>query len=132
MTVGGDGFYSAVDPVDPNIVYAESQNGGIIRYDVRTGEQKSIQPQPKFGEPNLRWNWSVPILISPHDHNTVYFGAQYLFKSPNRGDSWEQLGGDLTRAARSRQAAADGKDVDEGRSRAARRYRGLRQHQHDR
>jgi len=97
VTVGGDGFYSAVDPTDPNVVYAESQNGGIISYDVKTGEQKSIQPQPKYGAENLRWNWSVPILISPHDHNTVYFGAQYLFKSPYRGDSWEQLGGDLTR-----------------------------------
>jgi BNR/Asp-box repeat. len=97
VTVGGDGFYSAVDPTDPNVVYAESQNGGIVRYDVKTGEQKSIQPQPKIGAENLRWNWSVPIVISPHDHNTVYFGAQYLFKSPYRGDSWEQLGGDLTR-----------------------------------
>ncbi len=97
VTVGGDGFYSAVDPTDPNVVYAESQNGGIIRYDVKTGEQKSIQPTPKYGAENFRWNWSVPILISPHDHNTVYFGAQYLFKSPYRGDSWEQLGGDLTR-----------------------------------
>ncbi|MEP6508988.1 MAG: glycosyl hydrolase, partial [Gemmatimonadales bacterium] len=97
VTVGGDGFYSAVDPTDPNVVYAESQNGGIVRYDVKTGEQKSIQPEPKYGAQNLRWNWSVPIVISPHDHNTVYFGAQYLFKSPYRGDSWEQLGGDLTR-----------------------------------
>ena len=97
VTVGGDGFYSAVDPTDPNVVYAESQNGGIIRYDVKTGEQKSIQPHPKYGAENLRWNWSVPIVVSPHDHNTVYFGAQYLFKSPYRGDSWEQLGGDLTR-----------------------------------
>jgi photosystem II stability/assembly factor-like uncharacterized protein len=98
VTVGGDGFYSAVDPTDPNTVYAESQNGGIIRYDVKTGEQKSIQPQAKYGAPNLRYNWSVPIVISPHDHNTVYFGAQYFFRSPNRGDTWEQLGGDLTRA----------------------------------
>jgi photosystem II stability/assembly factor-like uncharacterized protein len=97
VTVGGDGFYSAVDPTDPNVVYAESQNGGIVRYDVKTGEQKSIQPEPRYGAENLRWNWSVPIVISPHDHNTVYFGAQYLFKSPYRGDSWEQLGGDLTR-----------------------------------
>jgi photosystem II stability/assembly factor-like uncharacterized protein len=98
VTVGGDGFYSAVDPTDANTVYAESQNGGIIRYDVKTGEQKSIQPQAKFGEPNLRYNWSVPIVVSPHDHNTVYFGSQYMYRSTNRGDSWEQLGGDLTRA----------------------------------
>ncbi len=97
VTAGGDGFYSAIDPTDPNVVYAESQNGGIVRYDVKTGEQKSIQPQPKFGQPNLRWNWSAPIMISPYDHNTVYFGANFLFRSNNRGDSWEQLGGDLTR-----------------------------------
>lgn len=97
VTVGGDGFYSAVDPTDPNVAYAESQNGGIIRYDVKTGEQKSIQPEAKIGAENLRYNWSVPIVISPHDHNTVYFGAQYLFRSSSRGDSWEQLGGDLTR-----------------------------------
>ena len=96
--VGGDGFYAAIDPTDPNTVYAESQNGGIIRYDVKTGEQKSIRPQAKFGERNLRYNWSVPIVISPHDHNTVYFGAQYLFRSTSRGDAWEQLGGDLTRS----------------------------------
>ena len=98
MTVGGDGFYSAIDPTDPNTVYSESQNGGIIRYDVRTGERKSIQPQAKFGDVNLRYNWSVPIVISPHDHNTVYFGSQYFYRSTNRGDAWEQLGGDLTRA----------------------------------
>jgi photosystem II stability/assembly factor-like uncharacterized protein len=97
MTAGGDGFYSAIDPTDPNIVYSESQEGGIIRYDVRTGERKSIRPQAKFGQQNLRFNWSAPILISPHDHNTVFMGANYLFHSPNRGDSWEQLGGDLTR-----------------------------------
>jgi len=97
VTVGGDGFYSAVDPTDPNTVYAESQNGGIIRYDVRTGEQKTIQPQAKIGDVNLRYNWSVPIVISPHDHNTVYFGSQYLYRSTNRGDAWEQLGGDMTR-----------------------------------
>jgi photosystem II stability/assembly factor-like uncharacterized protein len=97
FTVGGDGFYSAVDPTDPNVVYSESQNGGIVRYDLRTGERKGIKPQPKFGEQNLRWNWSAPILISPHDHKTLYFGANYLFKSPDRGDSWQTLGSDLTR-----------------------------------
>ncbi|MBA2708373.1 MAG: glycosyl hydrolase [Gemmatimonadaceae bacterium] len=97
FTVGGDGFYSAVDPTDPNVVYSEYQNGGIVRYDVKTGEQKSIKPQPKFGQQDLRWNWSAPLLISPHDHKTLYFGANYLFRSPSRGDSWETLGPDLTR-----------------------------------
>ncbi len=97
FTAGGDGFYSAVDPTDHNVVYSESQNGGIVRYDVRTGERKSIKPQPSFGADNLRWNWSAPLLISPHDHKTLYFGANYLFRSTSRGDSWETLGSDLTR-----------------------------------
>ena len=94
---GGDGFYAAIDPKNPNIVYAESQNGAIVRYDVATGERKTIKPVPKPGEKSYRWNWSSPILISPHDPATVYFGANYLFRSPDRGDSWTRLGGDLTR-----------------------------------
>jgi photosystem II stability/assembly factor-like uncharacterized protein len=96
-TTGGDGFYAVIDPTDPNIVYGESQNGGIIRFDVRTGEQKTIKPQPEFGARPYRWNWSAPLLISPHDHNTLYFGANYLFKTVNRGDAWTRLGPDLTR-----------------------------------
>ena len=96
-TTGGDGFQAAIDPTDPNVVYGEWQEGSILRYDVRTGEQKTIKPQPAFGEKEFRWNWSAPILVSPHDHNTIYFGANYLFKSTSRGDAWERLGGDLTR-----------------------------------
>ncbi len=95
-TTGGDGFQAAIDPTDPNVVYGEWQEGSILRYDVRTGEQKTIKPQPAFGEKEFRWNWSAPILVSPHDHNTIYFGANYLFKSTSRGDDWERLGGDLT------------------------------------
>ena len=96
-TTGGDGFYAQIDPVDPNTVYGESQGGDIVRYDVRTGEQKTIKPLPEFGGKPYRWNWSSPMLISPYDHNTIYFGANYLFKSTNRGDAWTRLGPDLTR-----------------------------------
>ncbi|MFL5639287.1 MAG: VPS10 domain-containing protein [Gemmatimonadaceae bacterium] len=96
-TTGGDGFYAQIDPTDPNTVYGESQGGDIIRFDVRTGEQKTIKPLPSFGARPYRWNWSSPMLISPYDHNTLYFGANYLFKSTNRGDSWTRLGPDLTR-----------------------------------
>ena len=96
-TTGGDGFYAQIDPVDPNTVYGESQGGDIVRFDVRTGEQKTIKPLPDFGGKPYRWNWSSPMLISPHDHNTIYFGANYLFKSTNRGDAWTRLGPDLTR-----------------------------------
>jgi photosystem II stability/assembly factor-like uncharacterized protein len=96
-TTGGDGFYAQIDPVDPNTVYGESQGGDIVRFDVRTGEEKTIKPLPAFGAKPYRWNWSSPMLISPYDHNTLYFGANYLFKSTNRGDSWTRLGSDLTR-----------------------------------
>ena len=96
-TTGGDGFYAQIDPVDPNTVYGESQGGDIVRFDVRTGEQKTIKPLPDFGGKPYRWNWSSPMLISPHDHNTIYFGANFLFKSSARGDAWTRLGPDLTR-----------------------------------
>lgn len=96
-TTGGDGFQAAIDPTDHNVVYGEWQEGSILRYDVRTGEQKSIKPEPAFGEKPYRWNWNSPILVSPHDHKTIYFGANHVFKSTSRGDAWERLGGDLTR-----------------------------------
>lgn len=95
---GGDGFYAAIDPTDPYTAYVESQNGALRRFDVLTGETKSIRPQQDEDEPALRWNWSAPLVISPHDANTLYFGANHLFRSRDRGDSWVRLGGDLTRA----------------------------------
>lgn len=94
---GGDGFYAAIDPTDPHIVYVESQNGNLRRFDLQTQESKSIRPPAEEGERH-RYNWSAPLLISPHDNNTLYFGAHVLFRSSNRGDSWETLSGDLTRA----------------------------------
>ncbi len=97
ITVGGDGFESRVDPVDPNTVYAESQYGGLVRFDRKTGQILGIQPQQGKNEGPLRWQWDSPILISPFDHNTIYFGANKLFKSTDRGDSWTEISGDLTR-----------------------------------
>src|SRR5688572_3345630 len=94
---GGDGFYAAVDPTDHHIAYVESQEGALVRFDGRTGEGKSIRPQVKPGDPPLRFNWSAPVIVSKHDHRTIYFAAQYLFRSADRGDSWTRLGGDLTR-----------------------------------
>ncbi len=97
VTVGGDGFFAQVDPKDPTTVYSESQYGGLVRFDTRTGGRIGIVPQPAPGEEAYRWNWDAPIIVSPHDHRTIYFGANYLFRSPDRGDSWERLGPDLTR-----------------------------------
>ena len=93
---GGDGFYNVPDPLDHNIAYAESQNGGVVRYDARTGQTKSIKPYPKNGERH-RWNWSAPIVPSRHTGRMVYIAANHLFKSTDRGDSWTTISPDLTR-----------------------------------
>ena len=94
---GGDGFYAAIDPNDHNIAFVESQNGNLVRFNGRTGERKSIRPRPAPGEDAYRFNWSSPIQLSPFDPATVYFAGNHVFKSPDRGDSWEVLGEDLTR-----------------------------------
>ena len=97
VTTGGDGFRSQVDPVDPNTVYSESQYGVLVRYDVPTGQELVLQPQEGKGEPPLRWNWDSPIIISPHSHTRLYFAANKLFRSDDRGDTWKLISGDLTR-----------------------------------
>ena len=96
VTVGGDGFWCAVDPEDPNIVYSEYQYGGLVRFDRKTGEKVDIQPQPGRGEPGLRWNWDSPLIISPHLHTRIYFAANRLFRSDDRGDNWKAVSPDLT------------------------------------
>jgi photosystem II stability/assembly factor-like uncharacterized protein len=97
VTVTGDGFESVVDPVDPNIVYSQSQHGNLARFDKLSGELTSIQPKPRQGEKEYNWNWDSPVLISPHDNKTLYFAANKVFKSTDRGDSWEVISDDLDR-----------------------------------
>lgn len=97
ITRGGDGFQTRVDPGDPNIVYSESQYAGIVRYDRRSGESVDIQPQPGAGEPPLRWNWDAPLLISHHKNERLYFAANKVFKSEDRGSTWEAISPDLTK-----------------------------------
>ncbi len=94
---GGDGFFAAIDPNDHNIAFVESQNGNLVRFNGRTGERKSIRPRPAPGEDAYRFNWSSPIQLSPFDPATVYFAGNHVFKSPDRGDSWQVRGLDLTR-----------------------------------
>ncbi|MCF8416762.1 MAG: glycosyl hydrolase, partial [Crocinitomicaceae bacterium] len=96
ITNGGDGFESAVDPKDPNIVYAQAQYGWIVRYDKVSGEKVPIQPMPGKGEAAYRWNWDAPLLVSPHDNKTLYFAANKVFKSSNRGDDWNVISPDLS------------------------------------
>src|SRR5271165_3503212 len=97
VTTGGDGFRSAVDPADPNTIYSESQYGVLVRYDKPTGQELVLQPTEGKGEPPLRWNWDSPLLISPHSHTRLYFAANKLFRSDDRGDTWKAISGDLTR-----------------------------------
>jgi photosystem II stability/assembly factor-like uncharacterized protein len=97
VTQDGDGFVSRVDPEDPNTIYASLQHGVITRFDKRTGERIGIQPQEdKDGVP-LRWNWDAPFIISPHSHTRLYMGAQFLYRSDDRGNSWKAVSPDLTR-----------------------------------
>ncbi|MBP8273754.1 MAG: hypothetical protein KAY59_04950, partial [Acidobacteria bacterium] len=107
---GGDGFYTRQDPTDWAVVYSESQNGAMSRYDLRNGTQKSVRPNAgrgggaaggnilnnpgNLGE--MRFYWNTPIELSPHDPSIVYTGAQYFLKSTNRGDTWSVTPKDLT------------------------------------
>jgi photosystem II stability/assembly factor-like uncharacterized protein len=92
-----DGFYCQVDPADPETVYCEGQYGNLRRIHVRLGTDFGIRPQPPADAPAYRFNWSSPILLSPHNARTLYFGGNHVFKSVNRGDKWEVISPDLTR-----------------------------------
>ncbi|MCH7981534.1 MAG: glycosyl hydrolase [Proteobacteria bacterium] len=97
VTLFADGHQSAVDPNNPDIIYATWQQGNLTRYDRKTGESVYIRPQAKEGDAPDRYNWDSPILISPHDSKTLYFGSQRVWKSDDYGDSWTAISGDLTR-----------------------------------
>ncbi|MBP7243928.1 MAG: glycosyl hydrolase [Bacteroidia bacterium] len=97
ITTGGDGFETVVDPKDPNIVYSESQYGGLVRYDKKSGEALDIKPVEGENEPGLRWNWDAPIIISKHTNTRLYFGANKLFRTDDRGENWIAISGDLSR-----------------------------------
>ncbi|MCH7705260.1 MAG: glycosyl hydrolase, partial [Planctomycetes bacterium] len=97
ITVGGDGYQTRVDPTDPNIVYSMWQYGGLIRHDRRSGEIVDIKPLEPPGEKPYIWNWDSPLILSPHDHKRLYFAANRLFRSDDRGDSWTVISDDLSR-----------------------------------
>jgi photosystem II stability/assembly factor-like uncharacterized protein len=97
ITLGGDGFETVVDPTDPNILYSQAQYGEISRYDRKSGEVVDIKPQPGLNEPALRFNWDSPVIISPHSPTRLYFAAQKLFRSDDRGNTWRPVSPDLTR-----------------------------------
>ena len=90
-----DGFWTVVDPTDPNAVYAEGQGGYLGRIDRKTMAARDIQPKAGYHE-KLRFNWNTPIHVSPTQKGTLYIGAQFLFRSRDRGDSWQRISPDLT------------------------------------
>ena len=94
---GGDGFYTQVDPNDPATLYVESQNGNVSRLDLETTERKLIRPEPEDESERYRFDWNSPILISPHNSRTIYYGGNRLFKSTDRGDTWSRTD-DLTKS----------------------------------
>ncbi len=97
VLLGGDGHQPATTPGNPNVMYAQSQQGNLHRIDRTTGEAVYIRPQSKPGEDYERFNWDSPILVSNHDPKRLYFGSQRVWRSDDRGDSWQPISTDLTK-----------------------------------
>jgi len=97
ITQGGDGFESQADYIDSNIVYAESQYGGLVRFDRRSGEGIDIRPVEGPGEAAYRWNWDAPLLISKHDHRRLYFASNKIFRTDDQGNTWKVISADMSR-----------------------------------
>jgi photosystem II stability/assembly factor-like uncharacterized protein len=96
VTLGGDGFFQAIEPTDPNIVYSAYQYGNIYRYDKKSGERIKIRPEPVKGEETYKWNWNSPFILSPHSPTRLYMAANKVFRSDDRGQSWKIISGDIT------------------------------------
>lgn len=97
VVLNWDGHQPATEPGNPDIIYAERQEGNLARIDMTTGEVVDIQPQPGAGEDYERFNWDSPILVSPHSPTRIYFASQRVWRSDNRGDKWIAISGDLTK-----------------------------------
>ena len=115
----GDGYYQLAHPDDPDFIVSESQGGMIWRTQMRTLEQQDISPQPRRNDGGpvntlpFRFNWNAPVVASPHDGKTIYFGAQVLFRSKDFGSTWEAISKDLTRNDTTRHGKAGGPVITE-------------------
>ena len=111
---GGEAGYIAPYPPDPNIVYAGDYQGNITRFDRRTNQVKNIAVSPELSDGSgaapldHRFQWTAPIVISPHDPNTIYYGGERVFKTTDGGTHWEAISGDLTRNDKSKQQPSGG------------------------
>ncbi|MEO7801280.1 MAG: hypothetical protein ABIR81_04735, partial [Ginsengibacter sp.] len=97
ITQGGDGFETQVDYTNPNIIYAQSQYGGLSKFNKLTGEGLDIRPVEGEKDKPYRWNWDAPLLISKHNHNRLYFASNKVFKTDDQGNTWDTISGDLSR-----------------------------------
>jgi len=94
---GGDGFYSASEPLDANVVYGESQYGYIMINDIKEKMRINIRPKPESEEEEYRFTWNTPFFVSRHKPHALYIGGNKLFKTTDRGENWEVISEDLTR-----------------------------------
>ncbi len=97
VTLGGDGFWQASESSNPDIVYSAYQYGNIFRFDRKSREKIKIKPTPPKGELTYRWNWDAPFILSTHNETRLYMAANKMFRSNDRGNTWEVISGDLTR-----------------------------------
>ncbi|HPV76625.1 MAG TPA: hypothetical protein PLX31_17095 [Gemmatimonadaceae bacterium] len=93
----GDGFFTVTDPADPRYIYANSQGGRAYRVHLATREERGIRPVPDDAKESYRFNWSTPMVRSPHDPRTIYYGGNKLFRTRDGGESWDVVSPDLTR-----------------------------------
>jgi photosystem II stability/assembly factor-like uncharacterized protein len=100
MVQGGDGFVCRVDPVNPEIVYAESQEGGMMRHNLKTGERAFIKPRAPAGQPPYRFNWNTPMILSHHNPRVFYCAGNHVFRSLNRGADPRPISRELTRSGK--------------------------------
>jgi photosystem II stability/assembly factor-like uncharacterized protein len=132
VTGGGDGFTTRSDSDDPNYTYASSQNGNVTRLDLRTGQSRSIRPNPSNtraldgsalpatppggrgggGFPNERANWDAPYIVSPHNAKSLLWATNYLYRTEDRGDTWTRISPDLTRQLDATEVPIMGKQWD--------------------
>jgi photosystem II stability/assembly factor-like uncharacterized protein len=94
---GGDGMYVAPDPRNSNVVYTGFQFGNYFKLDLEKDKTSKITPQHDIGQPPLRWNWRTPLFLSSHNADIIYTAADKIYRSMNKGESWEAISGDLTK-----------------------------------
>ncbi|MEO8438977.1 MAG: glycosyl hydrolase [Spartobacteria bacterium] len=94
---GGDGFYVVFDPSDPDIFYAESQEGYVHRINLRTGEKRDLRPEAPEGQERYRFHWNAPLIGSKHQPGVLYLAGNHIFRLTEKAEHFEVISPDLTR-----------------------------------